>query len=183
VTSSGFLYALNSDSTLKWTYEVGENVVTSPVIGTDGYIYFGDDRGRIHAVNASTGTAKSGWPISIELGLALSTPAFAADNYFYVNTDEQRVFCVNSVDGKIRWETPYLPLEEAKSRKLRGKREDLIPSPVIGDDGDIYVAAGEDDPGLYRIKGRSAGTRASTAWPMFRHDQNHSGKAGFTPGR
>jgi len=180
VPSNGYLYALNPDSTIKWTYTIGENILTSPVIGTDNNnIYFCDDRGRVHAVDYLTGTTKAGWSL-IDLRTGGSSPAFAADGYFYINTEEQRVFCINSADGKIRWETPLPTTTTMKNRKLR---EDLVTSPVIGANGYIYVSAGEDEPGLYQLKGRTAGTRASTAWPMFRHDQNHSGKAGFNPTR
>jgi outer membrane protein assembly factor BamB len=179
VVLTGYLYALNPDSTLKWSYTVGENVVTTPVIGTDGYIYFGDERGKIHAVNASTGTPKTGWLVN--LASTVSTPAFAADGYFYIMTDDQRVFCINCIDGNIRWETP-LPTS-AKTKSLFGKRENWIPSPVIGSDGDIYVACGRAHRGLYKLQGRSSGIPANTPWPMFRHDRNHSGKAGFIPSR
>ncbi|MDH5186225.1 MAG: PQQ-binding-like beta-propeller repeat protein [candidate division WOR-3 bacterium] len=183
---NGFLYALNPDSTLKWSspYEAGDNITSSPVIGTDGYIYFGDDGGRIHSVNPLNGTAKPGWPIQIIAGGATpslsSTPAFANDGYFYIMTEEQRVFCIG-IDGRIRWETPLPSANKAK--RIRRKREAMVPSPVIGLDGDIYVAAGQFEYGLYKLQGRSIGTPANTAWPMFRHDRNHSGKAGYIPTR
>jgi len=180
--TGGYLYALNSDSSLKWYYSIGENILSPPVIGTDNNLYFCDFAGRVHAVNSATGTLKAGWSL-INLEAAGSSPAFAADGYFYINTEDQHVFCINSVDGKIRWET-LLPVAAKKRRAVLSKREDdLVPSPVIDANGDIYVAAGEDEVGLYKLKGRSAGIRANTAWPMFRHDQNHSGKAGFSPTR
>jgi hypothetical protein len=178
VALNGYLYALNPDSTIKWTYTIGENILTSPAIGTDNNIYFCDDGGRVHAVDASSGSLKAGWSL-INLNANSSSPAFAADDKFYLNTDDQRVFCIN-INGTIRWET-QLPISGVK--KYRKLREDFVPSPVIGADGNIYVSTGEDDIGLYQLKGRAAGIPANTAWPMFRHDRNHSGKAGFTPGR
>lgn len=180
--TGGYLYALNPDSSLKWYYSIGENIYSPPVIGTDNNLYFCDFAGKVHAVNSATGTLKAGWSL-INLEAAGSSPAFAADGYFYVNTEDQHVFCINSADGKIRWET-LLPGAAKKRRASLSKREDeLVPSPVIDANGNIYVSAGEDEIGLYKLKGRSAGLRATTAWPMFRHDQNHSGKAGFSPQR
>jgi PQQ-like domain len=178
VPLNGYLYALNPDSSIKWTYTIGDNILTQPVIGTDNNIYFCDDGGKVHSVDASSGTLKLGWSL-ISLNANASSPAFAADGKFYLLTDDQRVFCINT-NGTVRWES-QLPVTGVK--KYRKLREDLIPSPTIGGDGSIYVATGEDDIGLYQLKGRSAGTPASTAWPMYRHDRNHSGKAGFTPGR
>ncbi len=179
--SNSNLCALEPDSgTLHWSYQIDEKIINSPTIGTDGFIYIGDEQGKIYAVK--DGIIKSGFPISIEVGgvnATLSTPAFAADGYFYVMTEEQFIFCIG-VDGNIRWETPLPTAGLEKSRKL--KREEHVPSPVIGSDGDIYVASGFDI-GLYRIMGRSSGTPANTPWPMFRHDRNHSAKAGFVPSR
>jgi outer membrane protein assembly factor BamB len=174
--SNSYLCALEPDSdALQWSYPIANTITNSPVIGTDCYIYIGDDNGRLYVVK--DGSLKSGFPIS--LSASFSTPAFAADGYFYLNTDDQRVFCI-SINGKVRWETQLPIIATKKYRKLR---EDFVPSPVIGSDGDIYVAAGEDENGLYRLKGRSTGTSANTPWPMFRHDRNHSGKAGFVPSR
>lgn len=174
--SNSYLCALEPDSgALQWSYQIGNAISNSPVIGTDGYIYIGDGGGRLFAIK--DGSLKSGYPIS--LMASFSTPAFAADGYFYLNTDDQRVFCIN-INGRVRWET-QLPI--TGSKKYRKLREDFVPSPVIGSDGDIYVAAGADANGLYRLKGRSTGTPANTPWPMFRHDRNHSGKAGFAPSR
>lgn len=176
----GYLYALKPDSSLIWTYDIGENIYSPPAIYTDNHLYFCDDRGRVHSVNMATGTRKAGWSL-IELEATGSSPTFAADGYFYINTDDQHLYCIG-IDGKIRWETP-LPVA-AKMRRLARKGEfDLIPSPVIGANGDIYVTCGPDAEGMYKIKGRTAGTLANSAWPMFRHDKNHSGKAGFSPTR
>ena len=180
VPLNGYLYALNPDSSIKWTYTIGENILAAPAIGTDNNIYFCDDGGKVHAVDASSGTLKAGWSL-INLNAIGSSPAFAADGYFYLNADDQRLFCINSANGKVRWETPYLPVPASK--KYRKLIEDFVTSPVIGANGNIYVSAGGDENGLYQLKGRAAGIPANTAWPMFRHDRNHSGKAGFTPGR
>ncbi len=46
-------------------------------------------------------------------------------------------------------------------------------SPAIGEDGTIYVGSG--DYYLYAINGNSGGL-ASTPWPMFHHDLNHTGR-------
>lgn len=180
VQLNGYLYALNPDSTIKWTYTIGEYIFSPPVIGTDNNIYFCDNSGRVHAVDASTGILKPGWSL-VNLGSSGSSLAFAADGYFYILIEEEHVFCINSINGTVRWETK-LPVA-AKKNHQGLKRENLLPSPVIGVDGDIYVAAGMNEIGLYRIQGRNSGVPAYTAWPMFRHDRNHSGKAGFVPNR
>ncbi len=177
--TENLLCALNPDSgSIRWSYQSQYEITTSLAIDAQGYIYFGDDQGRIHAVN--NGLPKAGYPISIEAGgvnASLSTPAFTADNFFYVMTEEQYVFCINAATGKVEWETPLPTAGLEKSKKLK-REDDLIPSPAIGSDGDIYVVSG-DDIGLYRILGRGTGTpMKNSPWPTFRHDNSHTGKAG-----
>ncbi len=177
--SENYLYALNPETgdTL-WSYSVGEEVTTSIAIDNQGYIYFGDDQGRIHAVK--DGFSKSNYPITIYasgLTVSLSTPSFTQDNFFYVMTEEQHLFCINN-NGIVEWETP-LPSSDIAEEMEGSKREDeLIPSPVIGTNGDIYVAGGADYYGLYKIQGRANGVQANSAWPTFRHDRQRTGKAG-----
>ncbi len=182
-TSANLLCALEPDSGgLRWFYSVGEKVTTLLAIDAQDYIYLGDTLGRIHSVK--NGTSKPGFPITIYVqgqNAILSTPAFAADNYFYIMTEQQHVFCIGT-DGRIRWVTP-LPSSEITQMHGNKRENNLVPSPVIGADGDIYVAAGANHYGLYRIQGRTSGTPANTPWSMFRHDRNHSGKAGFVPSR
>jgi hypothetical protein len=51
---------------------------------------------------------------------------------------------------------------------------DGCPSPVIGPNGDLYLASGD---GMLCLAG--AGLRmAATAWPTFNHDAARSGWAG-----
>jgi hypothetical protein len=46
-------------------------------------------------------------------------------------------------------------------------------SAVIGNDGVIYIGSGS---ALYAIRTTSLGL-ASSPWPMFHHDQQHTGRA------
>ncbi len=176
------LCALEPDSgSLLWSYPLDEYIVTSLAIDAQDFIYFACDHGQIHAVK--NGISKSGFPITLRvdtLNATLSTPTFAADGYFYVMTEEQHVFCIGT-DGIIRWNTRLPSVHISKFIKLSNKREDdLIPSPVIGSDGDIYVAGGADYRGLYQLQGRSTGTpMLNSPWPTFRHDRQRTGKAGF----
>jgi outer membrane protein assembly factor BamB len=175
-TTSGKLFAVQDlgDSARKvWEYTSGHSVSSSPVIGTDGYIYFGDDDGYIHAVDPNTGGAKTGYPIQLtdRMGSPVtitSTPAFAQDGVFYiVSYDEGLLFAVN-LDGTIRW---YKELAIGGKVK-RMAYEDVDPSVIIGPDGTIYCPTSD---AVFAIKGRSTGTPANTPWPRWRHDNRNTG--------
>ncbi len=67
--TNGYLHAVKSDGTLKWSYQTGASgtnaaSISSPVIGPDGAIYFTFSDGNLYAVTISTtGFADSTWPM------------------------------------------------------------------------------------------------------------------------
>lgn len=60
----GYLYAINSDGSLKWTYMTYDEVVSSPAIGTDGTIYFGSSDDNLYAIEDSITYGKLRWTYS-----------------------------------------------------------------------------------------------------------------------
>jgi len=49
----GYLYAINPDGSLKWTYTTYGDVLSSPAIGEDGTIYFGSSDNIFYAIEDS----------------------------------------------------------------------------------------------------------------------------------
>jgi outer membrane protein assembly factor BamB len=74
----GFLYAINSDGSLKWTAAAGGR--SSPAIGADGVVYAGGLDFRLHALNPD-GTQL--W-VSAPAGGEFSDPAIANDGTLVV---------------------------------------------------------------------------------------------------
>ena len=60
----GYLYAINPDGILKWTYMTNSEVFSSPAIGADGTIYFGSANHNLYAVEDSVTYAKLKWVYS-----------------------------------------------------------------------------------------------------------------------
>lgn len=56
-SSTGELFAVDSDGNTKWTYNAGSSVVSSPAVSEDGTIYVGSNDGTLHALNPD-GTVK-----------------------------------------------------------------------------------------------------------------------------
>jgi outer membrane protein assembly factor BamB len=135
------LYALNPDGTTKWSFDVGYDTgPSSPVIGPDGTIYFGDYNGEIVAV---TGAGQQKWRFQIG-GQVLSSPAIGIDGTIYAmarilpSTSLNGLYAINS-DGTLKWHFSTGPSANA---------------PSIGSDGTIYAT--EDFDTLYAV--RSDGT-------------------------
>jgi outer membrane protein assembly factor BamB len=54
-------YAINPDGTTNWTRQTGAEILSSPAVGPDGTVYFGDGF-TFYAVNGAAPLANSAWP-------------------------------------------------------------------------------------------------------------------------
>ncbi|UCD14668.1 MAG: PQQ-binding-like beta-propeller repeat protein [Thermoplasmatales archaeon] len=132
------------DGTILWTFKSDGPIETSPAIGENGTIYFGDHKNKFYAINPN-GTLKwkfdAGDPFPIvdmqgyetEKGI-LSSPAIASDGTIYFTSFSNYLYALNS-DGTEKWRYPvhiYV---------------DVWSSPVIGSDGTIYVGSQQYPPG------------------------------------
>ena len=150
------LYAINPDGTEKWRFETGSyGVRSSPAIGVDGTIYVGSYDKNLYAINPD-GTEK--W--RFETGdYVTSSPAIGVDGIIYIGSCDNNLYAVNP-DGTEKW------------RFETG--DEVLSSPVIGSDGTVYF--GSKDGNLYAIQSDSMGL-ANSPWPMFLHDEKHTGRA------
>ncbi len=153
-SSDNYLYSLNPDGTERWRFLTGGSVESSPAIGIDGTIYIGSLDNYLYAINPD-GTEQ--WKF-LTGGAVTSTPAVGADRTVYFGSWDKYLYALNS-DGSEKWK--YLTEDQIHS------------SPVIAPDSTIYV--GSRDNHIYSINGDSGGLSKS-AWPMFRHDESHSGR-------
>lgn len=151
----GSVYAINTDGTVRWRYSAGA-VRSSPVLGADGTIYFGDEQNTFHALHPD-GTAKwvfqSGGSIS-------STAAVAEDGTVYFGSTDSMLYALNPA-GEKAWE-----FETGGA---------IYSSPAIGSGGTVYF--GSYDGNLYFLRGSSP--LAETPWPKFRRDTRHQARSPF----
>jgi outer membrane protein assembly factor BamB len=111
-------------------------------VADKGIVYFGDDRGRFHAVKAADGKGK--WTRTYKRKPTLAAPAIADGAAFLATADE--VKCVSLETGAVRW-SRELPSSFGRSPPL-----------VVGDA--VFVAGGD---GIYAFK-RSDGK------PIWNHN-------------
>ncbi len=126
------LFAINPDGSLKWFY-LNPNywVLSSPAIGIDGSIYFGDGL----SLNALTPDGRLKWEVFTNQdqgfgGAVISSPAIGADGAVYVGANDNTIYAVNP-DGSIKWKFAVGAYIES--------------SPSIGADGTIYMNVDESN--------------------------------------
>ncbi len=127
-----YLYAFDTtNKSLKLKYKAGNDIESSPAIGDDGTIYFGDWSGNIHAVNPN-GTRK--WKYTTG-DVVTSSPAIGGDGTVYCGSHDDYVYAFYPNNGTVKWKFKT-------GSWVHG-------SPTIGDDGTIYI--GSDNGYLYAL--------------------------------
>ncbi|MCK4394788.1 PQQ-binding-like beta-propeller repeat protein [Candidatus Bipolaricaulota bacterium] len=116
--------------TLRWRYETGGSVNSSPAIGADGTVYVGSTDRYLYALT-SDGRLK--W--RYETGqIVVSSPAIGADGTVYVASDGNCIYALTP-DGRLKWRYEGMP--------PRALESDVYSSPAIGADGTVYVGSAE----------------------------------------
>jgi len=172
--TTGFIYAINPDGSLKCYLDVFGNVKSSPVIWEDGPIitvYVASDKGDLFALDFSkTEIDFCGeilWVFPTR-GPVRSSPALAADGTIFIGSNDARLYALNP-DGTLQFQF----LANAA----------IASSPSIIADGTVYFATGvpasdepfvDGDAMIYAI----VGTRelADTDWPKFRRNLPNTGR-------
>jgi len=151
------LYSLTPDGTLRWTNPLdGSQIYGSPVISESGIVYIGTINGNFYAINSQTG--QTVWSVNLETPIGgISSSALIGDNGIVYIASGYTLYALNSSNGNIM---SYV-----------GLGYNVESNPVLYD-GKIYV--GCDDGQFYEIS--SGNSMASGGWPMFMHDQYHTGR-------
>ncbi|MCX6954354.1 MAG: S8 family serine peptidase, partial [Verrucomicrobia bacterium] len=159
----------------EWQYVTEYSLFSAPAVGPDGTVYFGDENGYIHAVNAS-GTRK--WRYTATSGYMESGAiAVAPDGTLYCGDDTGLLYALTpgATGATLKWKyqagdyiwtapalaadgTIYVKTDDGQlsavnpDGTLRWKfavHGDTYSSPVVAADGTIYISS--DDNGLYAV--------------------------------
>ena len=123
-------YAFYPNGTIKWIAYLDDQGRSSPAISDDGTIFVGGGK-SMYAIN-SNGTVKWVFPSGSEIG---TSPAIDDNGIVYFASGEGYLFALYPNNGTIKW--------KCMINDLGGNWI----SPVIGDDGNIYILGG------YKLRG------------------------------
>ncbi len=127
-----YLWAVYSNNgTVKWRFRTGNHIDSSPAIGSDGTIYFGDWNGWVHALNPD-GTLK--WQY-LTGDIITASPAIGPNGSIYIGSQDDNLYAFNP-NGTVKW-----------TFHTGGW---VRVSPCIGDDGTVYCVS--LDNYLYAIR-------------------------------
>jgi len=126
-----------------WTFETGDNVESSPVIGVDDKVYFGANDDKLYAIDPVARILEEPFPkIGDEWTVTTgdnvkSSPAISSDgSTIYFGSDDTNFYALGT-DQSFQW-------------AFTNPTDKVISSPAISSDGStIYF--GSDDKNLYAV--------------------------------
>jgi outer membrane protein assembly factor BamB len=111
---SSALFAVNPNGTLKWIFEPSGlpadvppdhfDIYSSPAIGADGTIYFGQEFGRVYAL-ASDGSFL--WMVETESGITWCSPALSGDGRLFIADLEGNCYGIQTDSTGLKAEAPW----------------------------------------------------------------------------
>jgi len=116
-------WAINPDGSLKWAFETGNGVESSPAIGPDGTVYFGSYDSCLYAVADSGTFGFQKWKFKTD-GQIDGSPTVDGDGNIYFASRDSVLYCLYP-DGSVRWTFDLIDGSEC--------------SPTIDDKGYLYV--------------------------------------------
>lgn len=172
------VYAINPDGSLRWSFQTGADIFSSPAIGPDGTIYVGSWDKNLYAIKGD-GTQKWVFPTGDKIW---ASPAIGSDGTIYIGSTDGYLYAINP-DGSLRWsfqtsittssavigadgticvgEGPFNAISPD------GQLKWSLPvwssaSPAIGSNGDIFVT----DTNLYNLVAISANGVIKWTFPI-----------------
>lgn len=155
---SDALYAFTPNGSLLWKNALdGSQIYGSPVISQSGILYIGTINGNFYAIDSQTG--QTVWDVDLDTSIGgISSSAIIGNNGIVYVASGYNFYALDASNGNIISSTNLGYTVES--------------NPVLYN-GEIYV--GCDNGEFYEIS-TSGNSMASGIWPMFMHDQYHTGR-------
>jgi len=128
--SSAF-FAINSNGTLKWLFEPADlpddvpkdhfDIYSSPALGSDGVVYFGQEFGRVYALNALDGSLVS--MTNTFNGITWSSPAIDKKGVLYISDLSGKVYALQTGSKGL---DPLAPWPKYRCNNQNSGRKDAL---------------------------------------------------------
>jgi outer membrane protein assembly factor BamB len=165
VSEDGRLYGLTNQGERLWgwstAYNSGSLLRSSPTLGVDGVIYFGDSDGRVHAVSSFDGLSTGGrWPKKVSDAAIVVPPVIARDRTIIVASTDGFLYALDPA-GQLLWKTQQnigsvmvgmaLIEKDITINLPTGDTRTTTANIVyaVSNDGQLYAIAGEDGSVLW----------------------------------
>lgn len=100
-TTENTLYKLNKEyGVAVWTFKTEKSIRTTPVIDTDGILYFGSNDGNFYAVDSKNG--KLVWKYSVNA--EMSGAAAVDESIVYFGAQNNNVYALDKKTGTLVWQ-------------------------------------------------------------------------------
>jgi len=170
----GNLHCFNPDGTTEWSTYVGWGMYHGGIaVGYDDRIYFQSEDERLHCYDSD---GRWVWAEHIPNGgSSSSSPCALSDSTVLLYSSGDGELNCFSWDGNVLW-TFVIEDSVEEAGRSRGRRDegDGETTPLVGPDGNVYLAG---DFSVYCLAIGKA-RLANTAWPTYNHDNARSGWAG-----
>jgi outer membrane protein assembly factor BamB len=101
-----YLYAVNPNGTLKWRFQAGQGMESSPALSADGsVVYVGSDDNSLYAINTNNGTQRWKYKASDDVN---ASPAVGPDGTIYFTTSNWLAWAIGA-DGRKKWSASIAP--------------------------------------------------------------------------
>ena len=87
-----------------WEFETGDDVYSSPAIGSDGTVYVGSNDKKLYAINGKTGVKL--WEFETGDRRVFSSPAIGSDGTVYVGARDKKLYAIKT-DSKGLAKSPW----------------------------------------------------------------------------
>ena len=102
-SNDGYLHAINSGGTKKWSYNAGYPLQSSPMIDSSGAIYFGAGT-KMFSIGDGDTSYYAKWLAPFDTsGNINSSPALGQNGTLYFGSDDGKVYGINRKTGEYVW--------------------------------------------------------------------------------
>ena len=132
-SNEGYLYALNpTNGSIKWSYNAGYPLQSSPILDSGGNIYFGAGQ-SVYSIADGGNRFITRWLVPFVTGANVnSSPALGQNGLLYFGSDDGYLYAVNSLNGLLAWPPLNLSLPDTTHPIYTSATVDASNNVIIG---------------------------------------------------